>query len=251
MADGNPAAPMKLDRAAAPVPPRRAPLLAVGFLVLLTVWAIRVGEGSVALALAPCLGAMLVLALCYLPLRFPMLVLLVMSWAVEVPGDAFAMELVKTPWRGVGELLWGKLNDVIKFEPLVFTGFDVVALLLFGVVAYRQLHRSAIDRTAEWADTPRSLGFFIWLSLGAVAWIALYGLARGGSVRFALWQSIRWVHLPIVYALMRQALRGGVDARTVGKLVLGVGVFRAGEAILFRWWYPSLEELPFATTHYD
>jgi hypothetical protein len=194
---------------------------------------------------------MLVLALCYLPLRVPMLVLLVLAWAIEAPGDFFAMGLVVTPWKPVGELLWGKLNDVIKFEPLVFTGFDVVALLLFGVVAYRQLHRSTVDRTAEWADTPRSLGFFVWLSLGAVAWIGLYGLARGGSFRFALWQSIRWVHLPIVYALMRQALRGGVDAETVGKLVLGVGLFRAGEAILFRWMFPSLEELPYATSHAD
>jgi hypothetical protein len=254
MAESNPAAPMTLDRAAAPrqrLPPRLAPLLAVGLLVLVTVAAIRVGNGSVALALAPCLGAMLVLALCYLPLRGPMLVLLVMSWAIEAPGDAFAMELVKTPWRGIGELLWGKLNNVINFSPLVFTGFDIVALLLFGVVAYRQLHRSALDRSAEWVDTPRSLGFFVWLSLGAVAWIGLYGLARGGSFRFVLWQSIRWLYIPIVYALMRQALRGGVDLQTVGKLVLGVGLFRAGEAILLRWMFPSLEELPFATTHHD
>jgi O-antigen ligase len=254
MSEVDSAASVKLDRATPPgvreVPPL-APWLGVGVLVLLTVAAIRVGNGNIALALAPCLVAMLVLALCLLPLRVPMLVLLVLAWAIEAPGDFFASGQVKTPWKQVGELLWGKLNEVINFPPLVFTGFDLVALLLFGVVAYRQLHRSTLDRSVEWVDTPRLLGAFVWLSLVAVAWMGFYGLARGGSLRFVLWQSIRWLYLPIVYSLMRQALRGGIDAKTVGKLVLGVGLFRAGEVILFRWMLPSVEELPYATTHAD
>jgi O-Antigen ligase len=254
MADANPAASMKLDRATAPrdrVAPPLAPLLVVGLLVLVTVAAIRVGDGNVALALAPSLMAMVVLAVWLLPLRVPMLVLLVLAWAIEAPGDAFAAGLVTTPWKRVGEALWGKLNDLIPFSPLIFTGFDFVVLLLFSVVASRPPRRSTLDRTAEWVDSPRPLGAFVWLSLGAVAWMALYGVARGGSFRFVLWQSTRWLYLPIVYALMRQALRGGVDAQTVGKLVLGVGAFRAGEAILFRWKFPSVEVLGYATSHAD
>jgi hypothetical protein len=254
MAEANPAASMKLDRAAAPkdrVAPPLVPLLVVGLLALLTVAAIRVGDGNIALALAPSLVAMLVLAFWLLPLRVPMLLLLVLAWAIEAPGDAFAAGLVQTPWKRVGQLLWGKLNEVVHFSPLIFNGFDVVALLLFGVVAYRQLHRSTLDRSAEWVDTPRPLGAFVWLSLVAVAWMGLYGLARGGSSRFVLWQSTRWLYIPIVYALMRQALRGGVDLQMVGKLILGVGLFRSGEVILFRWMFPSTEVFPHATTHAD
>jgi hypothetical protein len=254
MPEANPVASIELDQAVRPrqrEAPPLVPLLVVGFLAVLTVVAIRVGDGNIGLALAPSLVAMLVLALCLLPLRVPMLILLAAAWAIEAPGDAFAEGLVKTPWKRVGELLWGQLKDVIPFSPLVFTGFDVVALLLFAVVAYRQLRGSTLDRSAEWVDTPRPLGAFIWLSLGAVAWMVLYGLARGGSFRFAFWQSTRWLYLPIVYALMRQALRGAVDARTVGKLLLGVGLFRASEAILFRWMFPSIKELPHATTHAD
>jgi O-antigen ligase len=254
MPEANPAASTDLDQGAAPREregPLVVPLLVVGFLVLATVLAIRVGGGNVALALAPSLAAMLVLFLCLTPLRVPMLLLLVLAWAIEAPGDAFAAYRVMTPWRRVGELLWGKLNGVIPFSPLVFTGFDLVALLLFGVIAYRQLHRSTLDRSAEWVDTPRALGAFIWLSLLAAVWIDVYGLARGGSFRFILWQTIRWLYIPIVYALMRQALRGGIDIPTVGKLILGVGLFRAGEVILFRFWFPSMDDLPHATTHAD
>jgi len=250
----NPAASVELDRAARPGEQEArplAPLLVIGFLVVLTVVAIRVGDGNIALALAPSLVAMLVLALWLLPLRVPMLALLVLAWAVEAPGDVFGAGLVQTPWKRLGELLWAKLNGIIPFPPLVLTGFDLVALLLFGVVAYRQLHGSTLVRSEEWVDTPRILGVFIWLSLGAAVWMSVYGLARGGSFRFLLWQAYRWLYIPIVYALMRQALRGGVDARTVGKLVLGVGLFRACEAILIRWMFPSVEVAPHATTHHD
>ena len=66
-----------------------------------------------------------------------------------------------------------------------------------------------------------------------------------------LWQGIRFLYLPVVYALMRQALRGMPDAPTVAKLLFGVGLFRAGEAILFRSWYPSVDVLGLATTHAD
>src|SRR5262249_49621431 len=250
----NPAASVELDRAARPgLQEARplAPLLVIGFLVVLTVVAIRVGDGNIALALAPSLVALLVLALWLLPLRVPMLALLVLAWAVEAPGDVFGAGLVQTPWKRLGELLWAKLNGIIPFPPLVLTGFDLVALLLFGAVAYRQLHGSTLDRSEEWVDTPRILGGFIWLSLGAAVWMSVYGLVRGGSFRFLLRQAYRWLYIPIVYALMRQALRGGVDARTVGKLVLGVGLFRACEAILIRWMFPSVEVAPHATTHHD
>jgi hypothetical protein len=253
MPEANPAASTDLERGTAPREregPPLVPLLVVGLLVLLTVVAIRVGEGNVALALAPSLVAMLLLALWLAPLRVPMLLLLVLAWVIEAPGDGFANYLVMTPWRRVGELLWGKLNNVIPISALVFTGFDLVVLLLFGIIAYRQLYRSTLDRSAEWVDT-REPGAFVWLSLLAALWMGAYGLARGGSFRFILWQMIRWLYIPIVYGLMRQALRGGVDVPTVGKLILGVGLFRAGEVILIRSWFPSMEVLPQATTHAD
>ena len=252
MTDLTTPAPIELQQAAPPrARPALGPLLTVGLLVVLTVAAIRIGDGNIALALVPSLAAIVLLALWMAPLRLPMLSLLVMAWAIEAPGDVFADDKVKTPWKKVGEVLWGKLNEVIPFPPLIFTGLDFVVLLLFAIVAYRQLHKSTLDRTADWVDTPRPLGFFLWMSVATVGWMAFYGLARGGSFRFILWQSIRWLYLPIVYALMRQALRGPVDIRLVGKLVLGVGVFRSIEAIVLRFMFPSTDVLPHATTHAD
>jgi hypothetical protein len=238
------------DRGGANEPRSLTSFILVALLVLATAAAVLIGNGDIRTALVPSVLALLVCAVWLLPLRVTMLVLLAMAWAVEAPGDAFAYGLVETPWKLLGELLWAKLNLVIPFSPLVFTGFDVVALLLVAVIAYRHVQRNSIDR-AGWVDAPRPLGTFAWVSLAAVAWLCVYGMVRGGSFRFVLWQSIRWLYLPIVYALMRQALRGAVDARTVGRLILGVGLFRAGEAIVFRFMYPSVDVLPHATTHAD
>ena len=218
-------------------------------LVLLTVVAGVLGNGDVWLAVTPVLLALIVGVVVVLPLRAPMFILLVLAWALEVPGDAFGAGQIETPWRTAGALLFAKLNLTIDFAPLVLTGFDLLALLMFGVVAYRHYQRSMVDR-AGWVDAPAPIGTFAWLSLAGVGWLCVWGALHGGATRFMLWQGIRWLYLPVVYALMRQALRGMPDAPTIGKLLLGVGLFRGGEAIVFRSWFPT-DLLPHATTHAD
>jgi hypothetical protein len=227
-----------------------APRWLIPCLALVTGVAVVVGNGNVALALAPALVALLVWAVWTLPLRVTMLALLAASWAIESPSDVFASERIHTPWEMVGRILWGKLNLVVPVSALVITGFDLVALLLFAVVVHRHVKRSTIDREG-WVDAPSPIGTFAWLSVAAVLWMSAYGLARGGSFRFVLWQSIKWLYLPIVYAFMRQALRGPEDAKLVGKVVLGVGVFRSLEAIALRLKFPSIILLPHATSHHD
>ncbi len=179
-----------------------------------------------------------------------MLVLLFLAWALEVPGDAFAFGLVETPWKLVGSLLWAKLNLTLPFSPLVMSGFDLLALLMFSVVVYRHHRGSSVDQTG-WVDSAAPLRTFALLTVVAVLWMSAYGIARGGSVRFVLWQSTRWIYLPVVYALMNQAIRGPGDAVMVGRVVLGVGLFRAIEAIVLRMMFPSVDVLPHATTHGD
>jgi O-antigen ligase len=228
----------------------RSPHRVLLLLVLATVAAVLVGNGDLRIALAPSLIAVMVWAIWHLPLRVPMLVLLVLAWVLEAPGDAFASDRVETPWRLLGSLLWAKLDLEIPVPALVFTGFDVLAVLLLVVVVHRHLTRSTLDRVG-WVPAPRQIGSFAWLSVLAVLWMSLYGLAEGGSFRFVLWQSIRWLYLPVIYFLMNEALRGAQDARRVGRIVLGVGLFRAGEAIVLRQMFPSKEFMPHATSHHD
>jgi len=219
-------------------------------LVLATAAAVRVGDGQLGVALAPVLLTLLAWGLWTLPLRVPMLVLLALAWVIEAPGDVFAMRLVTTPWHMVGMVLWSKLNLVIPISALVFTGFDVIGVLLLVVIVQRHVRKSTLDRVG-WVDTPRPLTLFAALSILALVLISAHGLATGGSFRFVLWQCIRWLYLPIVYVLMRQALRGPGDAVLVGATVLGAGAFRAVEAIVLRFMFPSYNVMPHATSHTD
>jgi hypothetical protein len=228
----------------------RATHLLLLSLAMATVVAVLVGGGNLALAVAPVLVAAVLFALWLTPLRYTMAALLALSWVLEAPSDVFADGRIHTPWEMLGRLLWGKLNLVIPFSPLVVTGFDLLALFLFVVVVHRHVQKATVDRVG-WVDTPRPLSNFALLSVAAVVWMSLYGLARGGSFRFILWQSVRWLYLPIVYAFMRQGLRGPQDARMVGKVVLGVGLFRAAEAIALRLKFPSVQLMTHATSHHD
>jgi len=226
-------------------------LLFLGLLALLTVAAIVVGNGNPAVALAPCLIALVLWALWVLPLRAAMLTLLVLSWTLEIPGGDFsASSMVQMPQRVVGALLFTKLNGTIPVDSLVFSGLDVLLLVLAAVVIYRHTTRSRIDRVG-WVEAPRPIRQFAVLALLAVAWMTIFGLSSGGSFRFSLWQITKHLYLPLIYLLMAEALRGPIDASTVGKIVLGAGVYRSAEAMILRQMYPSTEYYPCATTHHD
>jgi O-antigen ligase len=222
----------------------------LGLLVVTTAAAALVGNGNVALALVPALGVVLVWLLWTLPLRVTLLTLVALAWVVESPSDVFAEDRIHTPWAILGRVLWAKLNLLVPFSPLVVTGFDVLAVLLLVLVIVRRFTRNPVDREG-WVPAPAPIGLFAWLTVVAVLLITAYGLARGGSFRFVLWQAIKWLYLPLIYTLMNQGLRGSLDATVCGRVLLGAGVFRAIEAIVIRLRYPSTVEMPHTTAHHD
>jgi O-antigen ligase len=227
-----------------------AGLLALGLLGVATIAAIMVGDGNPAIALGPCLVALLLWLLWVLPLRVPMLTLLALSWTLEIAGDAFAGEVVQTPLRLVGTLLFAKLNLTVPVDALVFSVFDLLLLVFAMVVIHRHTARLRVDRIG-WVEAPRPIRQAAVLSLVALAWMMLFGLARGGSSRFALWQVTRHLYLPLVYLFMAEALRGRIDAMAVGRIVLGAGLFRSAEAIILRQMFPSTDTFPCPLTHHD
>jgi len=219
-------------------------------LAFVTAAAAVVSDGNAAVALAPCIAALLVWSIWKFPLRLPMLVLLALAWVLEIPGDAFASGRVRTPLHAIGAVLFAKLNGIVPIDALVVSGFDILLLLFAVVVIHRHATHSRVDRAA-WLESPRPMRQLAVLSLVAVGWMMIMGLARGGSFRFSLWQVNRHLYLPLVYLLMAEALRGPIDAPAIGRIVLGVGVFRAAEAIILRQMNPSTDAFPHATTHHD
>ncbi|HET9157404.1 MAG TPA: hypothetical protein VFN91_12095, partial [Myxococcaceae bacterium] len=243
--------------ASAPVAPgpafaggSRLPLAALLLLILMTVVMIRMTDGSLLMSVAPGALAILLAALWLLPLRVTMMVLLAAAWIIEAEGDVFADGVLETPWAVVGKILWGKLNLVLPVSALVITGFDLVAIFLFVVILHRRTRGITVDREGWVEQAPPIAGFAI-VSLIGVLWMGAFGVATGGQFRFVLWQSIKWLYVPVLYALMLQAIRGPQDGWLLGKVVLGAGVVRAVEAIVIRRMYPDSEKVTFVTSHHD
>src|SRR5512144_546348 len=151
------------------------PAVVTGGLCLATVVALFVGNGSLVLALAPVLLVLLLWAIWYLPIRGPVLVLLVLAWAVEAPGDAFGAGLILTPWNLLGRLLWGKLNLVIPMSALVMSGFDLLALLVCAGIVRRHARRAPVV-SGGWLAARPPFPPFAWRSVAAVVWMAAFGL---------------------------------------------------------------------------
>ena len=247
----SPPAPALVETSNLPGARRRWPAALFVLVAVATLAAIWLGDGDAALALTPALLTLLVAAISAFPLRIPLFVLLALAWLVESPIENFANHLAVPPWAMIGEVLWGKLNRAVpSMQWLVFSGFDVLLVVFAAVIVYRHRARSRLDRTG-WVDTPRPLGWMALLTLAALAWIALFGLATGGSFRFTLWQVIKFLYLPIVFLLMREGLRDASDGLVAGKILLAVGAVRAVTAIVLRQMFPSTWAMPHATTHPD
>ncbi len=221
-------------------------------LFLVSVIAVVAGDGNLGLAVAPALLFAAVYATWKIPLRWPLLVVTFLALTLENPAEVPACGLWKSPLYTVGALMLTHLNLTLSNRALIFSGMDVI-LVYFGIVVVaRSLTGSSVDR----AETPaaRPLRTFVWLALVGMAWMWLYGVARGGADQAsALWQVQRVLYLPLITLLALRAFRGPRDYAAFGKVVIAAACLRACLAlyIVATVTSPDGKPLDYATTHPD
>jgi hypothetical protein len=233
-------------------------LLFVAFaalLVGLTLAALLVGDGNLAVALAPALLAGALSACAVLPLRYPVLAVTFLALTLENPADAPAAGLWRSPLYPVGALLLTHLNVTFPAQRwLLFSGLDVVLVYLSAIALVRRLSGSRIDggRSLRGAAPMRA---FAWVSLGGAAWVWLFGVARGGAdVGSSLWQVQRVVYLPLWFLLFDRAIAGRADRTALGRVVVASACVKAALAIYLRATLtppPGMATIDYATTHTD
>jgi O-Antigen ligase len=226
-------------------------LAAVAVLGSLSLVLAFVGDGSIGLALLPLGLAVLILAAARAPLRWSLLALAFLSMTLENPSEAPAMHRWRSPLYTVGALLLTHMNVTLPVKDLIFSGLDV-ALVLFGVIwAVRRMSGSRVDVEGHVPPAP-PLRSAALLCLGCIALVWGHGaLLEGFSFGDSLWQVFRVVYLPSVFLLFCAALRGPVDARAAGTVLLLAAVVRALLAVYLRLKFPDVEFMPHATTHAD
>jgi len=218
---------------------------------LLTLTAIVMGNGDVALAITPLLLSLLVLAVAKAPLRWSLLVLGFLCLTMENPTEAFAEGRWESPLAPLGALLLSHLNLTIPVKALIFSGLDLALVLLVVVWVIRRLTGSAVDLRGR-VPAARPLQAAGIACLVAIGFVWLWGMARGGfSFSDSLWQIFRVVYLPSVFLLFCAAIRGPADARALGVALLAAALLRAAASIYIRQLFPDYETMIFTTTHAD
>lgn len=222
--------------------------LAAGALAAATGAAVAVGKGSLLVALAPGLAAAAAWAVWTLPLKWPLLAVLVLGVTIDDPSDRPFFNLWRSPLYPLGKIFFSNIA--------AFTGFELTLGGLTVVMLARRLwfHRADAARLDPVAgQPPRPLQYAVLLSGAGIAAMVLWGLARGGDFREALWQFRSLLMMPVVAMLASWAfdvprdlpkLLGVLAVGSVVKVVLTV-YFMYGVA------FPMGEYPPHATGHND
>src|SRR5687768_2916866 len=132
-----------------------------------------------AVALLPLMAAILLWVLAKVPVRYPVFVLLaillIVDCAVENPYSGHW----KSPLNFFGRLFFLNLNVVTGVPGLGFTLIDIGVFGLIVLYVYRQAVGLKTDE--RMTQLPRPLVMALLLVLVTIAWMYIWGLARGGD----------------------------------------------------------------------
>ena len=219
----------------------------VGLLALCTVAAVLVLGKSALFALLPLILFVLLFALLKLPLRVPLLCMMFVGLTFENPGDAPAARLWQSPLYDVGKLLLAQLKHSLGSDALVMTGSDLIFLLFCLIYFGRRVAGSKLDtRGASPCPRPLITAAIVCVVTTLALWV--FGLARGGINRFALWQVHHVIYLPLMFLLMQAVVPNDKQYRTFARLILLAACLKSLLAIWLRNKFPDAD---YATTHHD
>jgi hypothetical protein len=226
----------------------------VALLCFLSLAALLLGRGALDVAAAPAVLIASLYAMWKAPLRYPAFVMTFLALTLENPGDVPGAGLWKSPIYDWGALFLGHMNLTLPIKALVFSGLDLMLLVMFGIALRRSMTGDRTDGERV-SDAKSPLGIFAALCLFGASWMWLWGMLSGGAdFGSSLWQVQRVVYLPILFFAFRIALRGPADADTLGGIVIAAACVKAALAIYIDATVPPPPNepmLPYATTHAD
>ncbi len=228
--------------------PARAPLAALVLVALATAWgALTVGHpGATA---APVLAAAVVWAVWKAPLRASAGVLALLVLALDDSGNANG--LWHSPLAPFGDLVHHSVRWLFPaMQSVPLTGTEIGIGLILAAAAWR---RSRGERPAGPAAPPRAVAAIAGAYLAAIALAIANGVAHGGSLDVAVWQTRPLVLTAALFFVFQAAFRGRLDDVLVGKLVVAAAVVRALIAVWVRWVVAPGTGFPleYATVHGD
>lgn len=204
---------------------RRAAALVIGAVAVATVVGAVASNGSVAAAVAPALAALVLYALWAAPLRVSVFALFFLCIVADVPQDDPMSGFWRSPLYVVGELLCGNWSRTFGVRVLSFSGLDIAAALL--------LVRAGFERVGARLAQPLRAAAVVFVA--TLAALAVAGLARGGSLDAAYWQTRQFAFLPVLLWLCAYALQDANDWRRFAYLILSAAAIKSVVGLYFQF----------------
>ncbi|MBK7857908.1 MAG: hypothetical protein IPJ65_04630 [Archangiaceae bacterium] len=163
--------------------------------------------------LLPLIAAAGLWAVWKLPLKWPLLVLLVLAVTLDDPSDRPYVHLWSSPLYEPGHFFFTNVAW--------FTGFELCLLALAALMLVRRVltakTRWPIDPVGY--GGPRVLRLALFLSAATVLGLIVLGIARGGNFREALWQFRSLLFMPLTATLALYAFDFPSDLKLVVRVL--------------------------------
>jgi hypothetical protein len=180
-------------------------------------------DGHLSIAVLPLAAALGLYGLWRLPLRWPLLGLMLASFICDDPTDRAYLGRWQTPFFEPGRVLFTNIAW--------FTGFELCLFGLAALFAARRVLGLTLDPVEGFAPRPLRAGLL--LSLGTLTALLLLGLVSGGEFRQALWQLRFLAMLPLVALLALHAFEVPRDLRVLLLTLLVGSLIKACLGIWF------------------
>lgn len=207
--------------------------------------AVGVGRGNPVMALVPPALLAGAVGLWRLPLKWPLLALLLLAVTIDDPTDRPYFNLWRSPLYPLGRVFFTNVAW--------FTGFELAVMGLAALTVLRRLLGLSAAMEAPGVPGPRPLRSALLLSFLTIGWLIVWGVARGGVFREALWQFRALLFMPIVSMLSLLAFDFPKDLRLLGRVLVIGSLVKALLGTYFMYFiaYPQGEYPPHTTGHND
>lgn len=207
--------------------------------------ALAAGRGALVPGLVPTVLLVGAVALWRLPLKWPLLALLLVAVTVDDPTDRPYYNLWRSPLFPIGRVFFTNV--------LWFTGFELGVMGLAALTVLRRLFGLSAKAEAPGVPGPAPLRTALLVSFLTLCWLIAWGVLRGGVFREALWQFRALLSMPVVAMLALVAFDFPKDLRLLGRVLVFGSVVKAllGTYFIYRVALPMGEYPPHTTGHND
>jgi hypothetical protein len=217
-------------------------LLAFGSLG--TVAATVLGNGNFVIAFAPLLFATAAALVWFLPLRFPLFVLIFLGLAVDSTEGPWL-----SPLTPLGQVLHVNLATAIPGSGIPLPGVALLLLALLLIHVHRRI--AGIRTDARTVAPPAAIGIqAMGVSVLTILAICLLGLKGGGDLKMAKIQVQVYIMALLFGYLASITMRGVKDYRIIGRIVVAAACIKALIA-LYVAYVVVVPGAEFATSHGD